>query len=348
TALGHAHPAVTRAIQKQAAQVIHTSNLFLIEPQVRLAEELVRRSFADRAFFCNSGAEAVEAMIKLARRWGAQKGGGRFEIIVGSGGFHGRTLGALSATPQEKYQKDFGPLLPGFITCPRGDLEAFRRAVGEKTCAILVEPIQGESGVHPLSREFVHGLRALCNEKGILLLFDEIQVGMGRTGSFFAYEHYGVEPDALTLAKALGNGMPVGALLARKELAELLGQGSHGSTFGGNFLASAAALATVKEIAKKTTLQNVVRQGAALRNGLEELARKFPARVKEIRGAGLLVGIELHEAVEGVQKAARERGLIVGVAGPNTIRFAPSLLVTKKEVGTALSILESALEATQP
>ncbi len=345
TALGHSHPAVTAAIRKQAGVILHCSNHYLLEPQIRLAEELIRRSFADRAFFCNSGTEAVEAALKLVRRWGSRKGGGRFEVLVARDGFHGRTLGALSATAKPKYQEGFGPLVPGFVPCTFNDLDSFRRAAGPQACAILIEPVQGEGGVHVATREFLGGLRKLCDEKDMLLVFDEVQTGMGRTGSLFAYEQYGLAPDVLCLAKALGNGVPVGAVLAKADLSALLVQGSHGSTFGGNFLACAAALASLREIAKPRTLANARRQGAALRSGLEEIARRFPGRVREIRGMGLLVGLELSGPAEGVIKAARARGLVVGSAGPNTLRFAPPLLVRRAQVREALSILNQAMEA---
>lgn len=345
TALGHSHPAVTKAIRAQAGKLLHTSNLYLIEPQVQLAEELVKRSFADRAFFCNSGTEAIEALIKLARRWGSEKDAKRHEIIVASNAFHGRTLGALSATPNPKYREGFGPLVPGFRIANYGDPDDFRAQVTGETCAILVEPIQGEGGVHVAQSTFLQGLRQLCDEHGLLLLFDEIQVGMGRTGKLFAYESFDVVPDALALAKALGNGVPVGAVLARDEVAALLGPGLHGTTFGGNFLASAAARATVREIAKKSTLKNVEKQGTRLRNGLEELAARFPGKIRAIRGMGLLAGIELDEPPVELLKAARNRGLVVGTAAGNVVRFAPPLTVSAGEVDEALGILGDAMES---
>lgn len=347
TALGHSHPAVTKIIRTQSEKILHTSNLYLIEPQIALAEELVKRSFADRAFFCNSGTEAVEAAIKLARRWGQTQKKGKNQILVAERGFHGRTYGALSATPKKQYHKGFGPMLPGFKALPFGDAKAFETAANDRTCAILIEPAQGEGGVYVGTRDFLNSLRKLCDQKKMLLIFDEIQVGMGRTGKLFAYEHYNVVPDVITLAKALGNGVPVGAMLAKNDIAMLLDQGSHGTTFGGNFLATATAHAVVKQIAKPATLKNVERQGVRLRNGLEELAAKHKGRVKEIRGIGLLAGLELKDEPAGpVLKAARERGLLIGTAGPNTLRFAPPLLVKSGEVDKALRILDQALEAT--
>ena len=347
TSLGHANPAIAKAVAAQSQQLVHTSNLYLVEPQVKLAELLTKNSFADRAFFCNSGTEAVEAALKMARRWGTtNKGENCTKILVAEGAFHGRTMGALSATPKEKYKEGFGPLVEGFKSVPYGDLGAFEKAISKKTCAIIIEPVQGEGGVNVATSKFFKGLRKLCDENRILLIFDEVQVGMGRLGTLFGYQHVGVEPDIMTLAKALGNGFPIGAVLARKEIAELMGPGSHGTTFGGNFLATTAAIAAFGQLSKKSTLANCRKQGTILRNGLEELAGKHKGRIKEIRGAGLLVGCELSGEAAPVLAAAREQGLLLGTAGPNVLRFAPSLLVKTGEVKQALAALDRALSAT--
>ncbi|MCB0221606.1 MAG: aspartate aminotransferase family protein [Chrysiogenetes bacterium] len=347
TSLGHANPVVAKAIADQAATLVHTSNLYLIEPQVKLAELLTKNSFADKAFFCNSGAEAVEGAIKLARRWGTtNKGKNCTKIVVAEGGFHGRTLGALSATPKEKYQEGFGPLVEGFKRAPFGDIAAFKKAITKKTCAVLIEPIQGEGGVNVASAKFFKELRRLCDDNRVLLIFDEVQVGMGRLGTLFGYQHVGVEPDVLTLAKALGNGFPIGAVLSRGELAELMTPGSHGTTFGGNFLATTAAIAAFGLLSKKSTLANCNKQGTILRNGLEELAGKYKGRIREIRGAGLLVGCELSGEAAPVLQAAREQGVLLGTAGPKVIRFAPSLLIKTSEIKQALAALDKALAAT--
>lgn len=347
TSLGHANPAIAAAVAEQAGKLAHTSNLYLIEPQIKLAEQLVKHSFADRAFFCNSGTEAVEAAIKLARRWGTlNKGKNCTRIVVAEGGFHGRTMGALAATPKAKIQENFGPMLEGFKHAPFGDIKAFDKAITKKTCAVLLEPVQGEGGVNLASTKFFKQLRKLCDEKRVLLVFDEVQVGMGRLGTLFGYEYVGVDPDVMTLAKALGNGMPIGAVLARGDLADLMGPGSHGTTFGGNFLATTAALAAFKQLSRKRTLENCRHQGTLLRNGLEELAAKHKGRIKEIRGAGLLVGCELSTEAAPVLQAARRHGLLIGTAGPRTIRFAPSLLIKAREVSQALKALDQALADT--
>src|SRR3990172_4585432 len=285
-ALGHGHPAVMRAIRQQAARLLHVSNLYHIAPQSELARELCRRSFAERVFFCNSGAEANEAAIKLTRRYGAERLGGKYEILSTRNSFHGRTLATLTATGQEKVRAGYDPLPAGFRQVPYDDLPAMEGAIDGKTAAILVEPIQGEGGVVVPDPGYLRGLRELCDRRGLLLIFDEVQVGMGRTGKLFAYEHYGVEPDIMTLAKALGGGLPLGAMLAREEVARSFGPGTHASTFGGNPLACSVGLAVLKTLLQGGVLKNCVKMGKFLFHGLQELQRRFPSIIREVRGKG--------------------------------------------------------------
>lgn len=340
---GHAHPAVVKAIQDQAATLLHTSNLYLIPNQVELAEELEQLSGLTRAFFCNSGTEAVEAAMKLARYWGRENGG-RTEFITTSHAFHGRTFGALTLTRNPKYHAGFEPLLPGVTEVPYDDVEAMRHAITSKTCAVIVEPVQGEGGVHVPAPSYLAALRRLCDEAGVLLIFDEVQTGIGRTGTWFAFEAVGVRPDILALAKGLGSGFPIGAMLAN-ERAGVFKPGSHGSTFGGNPLACAAALATLRVLREGRVLANVKKQGARLVDRLSSLAEGGP--IKGIRGAGLLVGFDLTagtgKAFAGELLAA---GLLVSHIGDRTVRLVPPLTVSTSEVDGALQILESALVST--
>ncbi|MCX8119137.1 MAG: aspartate aminotransferase family protein, partial [Desulfobacterota bacterium] len=280
--LGHCHPKVVRAIQTQAEKLLHVSNLYYIQPQIELASLLCEHSFADKVFFCNSGAEANEAALKLARKYAKEKTGeDRYEVITMERSFHGRTLATLTATGQAKYHKGYAPLVPGFRYVPFDDLAAVREAIGPKTCAVLLEPIQGEGGVNVPSEGYLRGLRELCDEKGVLLILDEVQVGMGRTGKLFAYEHEGIKPDLLTLAKSLAGGVPIGALLMREEIAQSFGPGDHASTFGGNFLATAAGVAALKALIEEGLLENCQRVGAYFMKRLKEVQEKFPL-VKEV------------------------------------------------------------------
>jgi acetylornithine/N-succinyldiaminopimelate aminotransferase len=340
TSLGHCHPKVTVAIQKQAQRLVHTSNLFYTLPQVELAEALTAASFADRVFFCNSGAEANEAAIKLVRK---AMGPERFEIITVRGSFHGRTLNTMAATGQDKVKAGFEPLPPGFVHVPFDDPDAVAAAVGPTTAAVLVEPVLGEGGVRLPAAGYLKALRALCDREGILLVLDEIQTGVGRLGTLFAYEQDGITPDAVTLAKGLGNGFPIGALLARAPLARALGPGTHGTTFGGGPLACAAALAVVRALREDPwILENTLRMGERLKGGLEALARRFPA-IREVRGRGLLVGCELDRPARPLVEACLAQGLLLSLAGEQVVRFSPPLTVRDADVDEGLALFEKAL-----
>lgn len=346
SSLGHAHPDLVQAIAGQAGRVLHVSNLYHIPEQAEAARLLAEASGLPKVFFCNSGAEAVEAAIKLARKWGrATKGSEAVEIVSAAGGFHGRTLGALAATGVERYRAPFEPLPPGFRSIPYEDLEAAEAAVGPRTCAVLVEPVQGETGVVPGTAEFLRGLQALCRRHGALFVLDEVQTGVGRTGAAFAFQRHGLEPDAVAAAKGLGGGVPIGALLAREEVAAQLVPGDHGSTFGGNPLACAAAAVVLRTVCREPFLARVRELGDRLRAGLERIGRKT-GLVTEVRGAGLLIGADLTLSASAVVDAARERGLLVNAPRPRTLRLAPPLTVTEAEVDEALGILGEALESS--
>ncbi|MBE0466356.1 MAG: acetylornithine transaminase [Candidatus Desulforudis sp.] len=342
--LGHCHPQVVEAIRAQAGLLMHCSNLYHIEPQVRLARLLVENSALDRVFFCNSGAEAVEAAIKLARKHAKQRHGpDRFEIITALKSFHGRTLAAVTATGQPRYHQGFEPLPAGFRYVPFNDLEALRAAVGEHTCAVMLEPVQGEGGVNVAHPDYLRGVRRLCDEQGLLLILDEVQAGLGRTGRRFAHEHYGITPDILTLAKALGGGFPIGAALAREEVAAAFSPGDHASTFGGNPLACAAAEAAVGLIFADGFLEQVLRVAGHFRTRLAALQDRFPV-VREVRGLGLLIGAELSAGIgKAVLGRCQERGLLINCIGEDILRFIPPLTVTETEVDAAVDILSAAL-----
>jgi len=341
--LGHAHPRLVAAIQAQAARMLHVSNLFHIAEQAALAKWLVEHSALDRAFFCNSGAEANEAAIKLARKWGKKDGRDRFEIIVADHSFHGRTMGTLAATMQPKYQQPFAPLVPGFVSVPFNDLDAIPSATTERTVAVMLEPVQGESGILPAHPEYLKSVREWCDVRSLLLILDEVQTGIGRTGTMFAYEQYGIEPDVLTLAKGLGGGVPIGAMLVKEKVAAL-GPGDHGSTFGGNPLACAAALAVVQTVVEERLAENAVAMGARLARGLQALVDKGMA--KAVRGRGLLLALELNGEAGPVVDRCREAGLLVNAVQPNALRFAPPLIVQAAEIDQALAILDRVLTST--
>jgi acetylornithine/N-succinyldiaminopimelate aminotransferase len=323
---GHCHPAVVRAVREQAGLLMHVTNLYYTEPAMRLAQRLSQSSLGGRVFFSNSGAEANEAALKLVRK---RRPAG--EVVVVTGAFHGRTYGALSATPQEAKQAPFAPLVPGFVVVGRDDPAALDAAVGDGTAAVLLEPVQGESGIWPLSDEMLRTAREACDRTGAALVFDEIQTGMGRTGTLWAYEQTGVKPDALTTAKALGGGMPIGALVTSPELAEVLEPGDHGSTFAGGPVVAAAALAALEVIDRPELLAGVHRLGARLAAGLAELPR-----VREVRARGLMQAIEIPEAPAKAREALLNERLIVNATGPTTIRFEPPLVVTEPEIDEAL------------
>lgn len=341
--LGHCHPRVVEALRKQAGELIHCSNLYHIPPQIELAELLCENSFAEKAFFCNSGAEANEAAIKLARKYSREKyGPERFEIITASESFHGRTMATLSATGQEKIQRFFDPLLHGFTHVPYNDAEALEKAITSRTCAVMLEPIQGESGVNVPSSDYFREIRRICDKNSVLLIFDEVQVGMGRTGHLFAYEHFGVEPDIMTLAKALAGGAPIGAMLTRDEFAAAFTPGSHGSTFGGNPLVTAAAVAAVTTITEDGFLGHVLEMGDYLRSRLGELAGRYPF-VTEVRGIGLMVGMGLSIPGADIIRKGHERGLLLNCTHDTVLRFVPPLVVTKDEIDEMMMILDGIL-----
>ncbi len=344
TALGHCHPKVTAALQTQAQTLLHVSNLYHIEPQIRLAQLLCEQSFADRAFFCNSGAEANEAAIKLARKYAKDHlSTDRYEIICMRDSFHGRTLAAVTATGQEKYHHGFEPLVPGFKHVPFNDLKAVERALDSRTCAVLVEPVQGEGGVRVPDPGYLPGLRRLCDAAGALLILDEVQVGMGRTGTLFAYQQAGIEPDILTLAKALANGVPIGALLARETVAASFTPGTHAATFGGNPLATAAALAVVTTMLEERIPERAARIGKYCVDRLEALKARHPG-IREVRGVGLLIGMEIDGSARDVVQRCMARGLLVLTAGDHVVRLVPPLIITEADVDRALAILGQALE----
>jgi acetylornithine aminotransferase len=341
--LGHCHPRVVAALQKQAAELIHCSNYYHIPSQIELAELLCDHSFADRAFFCNSGAEANEAAIKLARKYSREKfGPDRFEIITALASFHGRTMATVSATGQEKVQKFFDPLLHGFRHVPFNDADLLRRAVTPNTCAVMLEPIQGEGGIVIPSPDYFREVRRICDEHRLLLIFDEVQVGMGRTGKLFAHEHFGVTPDIMTLAKALAGGAPIGTMLAKEDIAESFGPGTHGSTFGGNPLVTAAGVAVVRAILEEGILENTEAMGYYLLGKLEQLKKKF-SMIVEVRGIGLMIGMELSIPAGEIVANALARGILLNVAQDNVLRFLPPLVVTPDEIDDMLHILEGIL-----
>lgn len=343
TSLGHCHPVITGAIREAAATLLHVSNIFHTAPQVHLAKMLVEHSFADRVFFCNSGAEANEAALKIARKYGKERlATDRYEVIATHNSFHGRTLATVTATGQPKYQHGFEPLMPGFKHVPYNDLRAMQRAVDSHTAAVLVEPIQGEGGVHIPDDDYLPGLRKLCDESGALLIFDEVQTGVGRTGRLWGYQHTGVEPDVMTLAKALANGIPIGAMLCREHVASVLTPGSHGSTFAGSAFVTSVALAMLTTVIGDKLPERAAQRGRELMEGVRELGRRLPV-IQEVRGRGCLIGIELARPAGPVMDACREAGLLVLTAGEKVLRLAPPLVVEPAECRRALDILGAVL-----
>ncbi|MBI3020892.1 MAG: aspartate aminotransferase family protein [Candidatus Omnitrophica bacterium] len=336
--LGHNHPWVTRALRGQSRRIIHVPNNYYHPLQARAAKKLTGVSFDGKVFFCNSGAEAVETAVKLARRWGE----GRYEIIVMEQSFHGRTMAALSATGQPKYQEGFEPLLAGFVRVPFNELDAVLRAITPKTCAVLVEPIQGEGGVRVASDEFLAGLRRLCDERKLLLIADEVQTGMGRTGTWFAYQHSTVEPDLLLLAKTLGGGFPIGAVVARRAIADVLVPGTHATTYGGSPLGCACILAVFEAVEKQKLLERVNALGRYAFKRLAALKERAPV-VREVRGRGLMVGIELTIDGRPVVDACRAKRLLINCTQDRVLRLLPAMTITKAQLSRALSILEDVL-----
>ncbi|TAK26180.1 MAG: acetylornithine transaminase [Chloroflexota bacterium] len=343
-ALGHAHPDLVRTISDQAAKLIHVSNLYYSTPQLELAELLILNTCGDRVFYVNSGAEANETAIKLARKYGKMNLNGAFGIITVTGSFHGRTMATIAATGQEKFQKPFTPMLDGFITIPFNDLAAMRAAVDSNTCAVLLEVVQGESGVHIATNEYIAGIRALCDEKGILFMLDEVQTGIGRTGTFMGYEPYGVTPDVFTLAKALGGGVPIGACVAT-EKASVFAPSDHGSTFGGNPLACAAGVTTVRVILRDRLHENARNMGAHFVDRLRDLQTRV-GRITEIRGRGLMVAFDLDaDVAPQITQQALSRGLILNATGSRTVRMVPPLIINRGDVDEAMAIIEASIAA---
>lgn len=335
--VGHCNPAVARAVSSQVRKLIHACNLYYTLPQIECAQELIRRTFPGKVFFSNSGAEANECAVKLARRWGVQSA--RSEYIAFDRSFHGRTFATLSLTGQGKYRQGFDPLLHKVHYARFNDLSSVRQLINEKTCAVFIEPIQGEGGVNPAHPDFLKGLRELCDQHRLLLVFDEIQCGLGRTGQLFAFQHYGVRPDVVTIAKGLGGGLPIGATLASDSVAALFGKGDHASTFGGNPVVCSAARAVLKTISP-VFLKSVRSKGEQLRKGLETLKSRFPGLIREVRGAGLMVGAELSVPGDPFVDACRERGLLINCTQGSVLRFLPPLTISPSEIRSGLAILE--------
>ncbi len=337
--LGYSHPYILKAVTEQAKNLIHCSNLYYIYPQAKLAEKLCELSFADKVFFSNSGAEANEAAVKLARKFGAPRGA--YEIVAMENSFHGRTLATLGLTGQAKYRKDFGPFPGGLKFAPFNDLEGVKKVISSKTCAVIVEPIQGEGGINVASSDFLEGLANFCKKEGILLILDEIQCGLGRTGKLFTYQHYQIEPDIMTLAKPLGGGLPIGATLAKKEVASAFKPGSHASTFGGNPLVCAAGLAFLKALEEGKLVEKAREKGEYFQARLQDFKKNF-SFIQEIKGKGLMLGIKLNvEEGKKIVKECRERGLLINLTAGEVLRFLPPLVVENADIDEALNILEN-------
>lgn len=337
--IGHCHRRVTEAIKRQAERLIHVSNNYYHEHQAMLAEEIIRHSFPGKVFLCNSGAEANEAAFKLARKWGNPE---RNEIISMDRSFHGRTMAAIAATGQKKFREGFEPTMPGFVNVPFNDFEAVEKALTPKTAAIILEPIQGEGGLRVASQQYMVSLRRLCNDKKILLILDEVQTGMGRTGRMFCYKNFGVEPDIMTLAKSLGGGFPIGAMVAKKEIADVLQPGNHATTFGGSPLACAAALAVFEAIEKEKLISNTVIVGSHLFKRLNELKKKH-SMIRDVRGMGLMAGVELDRDGKNVYEECLKRRLLINCTQGNVLRLMPPMIVKEKEIDRAIQILDEVL-----
>ena len=344
SAVGHSHPTLVDAICNQAKQVLHVSNYYYIEQQALLAEKIASNSVADKVFFANSGAEANEGALKLAKIYHYKKGNShKYQVITLENSFHGRTLATAAATGQEKFSAPYHPLTPGFVYVPANDIEGFKRAVTENTGAVMLEMIQGESGVHPLDKAYVAAVSAICKENDIVLICDEVQTGMGRTGKLFAYEHYGIEPDIFTLAKALGCGVPIGAVCAKDAVAQSFAPGDHGSTFGGNPLACAAGLAVFEIFENEHLVENSCQVGEYFKEELEKLAEKTPC-IKEVRGKGLMLGVEFQDAIAGeIKHKLFEKRYLTG-ATATTLRILPPLIVTNSDVDAFIKTLSEILQ----
>jgi len=346
-ALGYSHPKLVKAIKEQAEKLIHCSNLYYNEPQLILAQMLVELSCGDKVFFGNSGAEVNEGAIKMVIKYFKNQGKDKHKIIYMKNSFHGRTIATLAATGQHKYQKDYLPILPKFKEAIFNDLESVKAAVNGEVAAIMVEPIQGEGGVNMGSYRFIKGLRELCDKKRILLIFDEIQCGLGRTGKMFAYKHYGVEPDVLTIAKSLGGGVPIGALIAKDKIASSFKPGDHGTTCGGNPLACTAAIANLKILQEEGLVEKCREEGEYFKVQLESLKEKYPQKIKEIRGLGLIVGMELQEEDQEIVKKCVEEGVLINCAAKKVLRFLPPLIVEKEEIDYLIEVLDKIFKDTK-
>ncbi|MFN4306903.1 aspartate aminotransferase family protein [Sulfurihydrogenibium azorense] len=336
--LGYNHPKLTKAICEQASKIIHISNLFYIKPQIEVARILSENSFGGKVFFCNSGAESNEALIKLVRRYFYDKKQERYEIITFEGSFHGRTLATVTATAQPKYHEGFYPLVEGFKYAKFNDIDSVKNLITDKTAAILIELVQGEGGVNPANKEFIKELYKLCKENDILFTVDEVQTGIGRTGKLFSYQHFDIQPDIISLAKGLGGGVPIGAIIAKDDIAKSFVPGTHASTFGGNYLSTVAAKVVLEEVLSEGFLDRVQKVGEYLKEALKIFG--YP-----VKGLGLMVGMDLPQSISAkeVMKKTLEKGLIVGTAGENTLRFVPPLIITEKEVDEAVDILKEVL-----
>jgi acetylornithine aminotransferase len=338
--LGHASPEISKALARQADKLFHVSNLFYTVPQIQLAEWLTEKSFADRVFFCNSGAEANEAAIKLARKTFFDQGDyNRWRIVAMEQSFHGRTFAALSATGQQKVREGFEPILEGFDFVPYNDIEKLKAAITEKTCAVLIEPVQGEGGIRCADPQYLKAVRKLCDDKGIMLIFDEIQTGIGRTGKLFAYEHFQITPDVMTLAKALGNGLPIGAMLATQKASEAFTPGSHASTFGGTPVITAAALEVLRVMEKENIFEYCRKTGDYFKSRLMELKQKYSV-IEEVRGLGLMLGMKLSEKGAPFVQACMEKGFLINCTQEYVLRFVPPLVISREEIDSLIRCLD--------
>lgn len=342
--LGHSHPQIIAAVKNQIRTLTHVSNLYYTEPQAQLAKLLVDHSFADKVFFCNSGAEANEAAIKLARKYAHENmGPEKFELITMKDSFHGRTMATITATGQEKFQYGFTPLLAGFTYVPFNDLHALEGAISGRTCGVMLEPIQGEGGVNIPDDHYLTSVRNICDRHGILMIVDEVQTGMGRTGKLFAYEHSGIHPDIMTLAKALGNGLPIGAMLATDKVSKAFVPGNHASTFGGNPLAAAAASATIKTILEKNVVESGRKIGEYFLSQLKKLQQKHSTIISEVRGKGMMLAVKLEIDAAGIVSECLQKGLLINSTGGKILRFVPPLIIKNKDVDQAVKILDDVM-----
>ena len=341
--IGHCHPKVVEAIRKQAGELLHIDNTFYSEQQGELAKLLSERGFGGKCFLCNSGAEANEAALKLARLATAE---GKYKFITAEGSFHGRTFATVTATAQPKYHEGFLPLLPGFIYVPFNDIKALESAFGDEVAAVMIEPIQGEGGINVATKEYLETIRQLCDEKGAVMILDEVQTGMGRTGKWFAYQHYDIEPDILTMAKALGGGVAIGAMMAKEEVAAKLVAGKHASTFGGNCLACAAGIAVVEAIEEDKLLDNAVRMGEYAKQKLLQLKQKHPI-IDSVRGIGLMIGVQLTAPGGEIVDKCLAKGLRINCTNDTVLRFMPAMIVTKEQIDEAISILDDVMSETK-